>query len=132
MLNKTQLEKLQALTTDQKYGKLLEDAIKTWSSEIDVGFHDFGTCREFSSIYYPDGNKKCCLIGASLIGKERRKNESFGDAIRRFYEISYCGYVWSGFDCDNQRRLDDNKENEDFMFGYTVRQILIENKFPRD
>lgn len=137
MLTEPQIEKLRALTVSQRYGKFLEDAIKTWTSGINFLFKDFGI-RDCSNgnegRIFKCENGSCCLIGAALIGKETDGLEGYCDAARKIFndDVDF-GAVYEGFDdCDNINRIDDFVDTmkeyadsiEDFMFGVKIGRIL--------
>lgn len=130
MLTETQIKKLQALVTSQKYGKLLEDAIKTWSGNVGFIFQQFGV-NSYSfkhKTFIPTFGNKCCLVGAALIGKEKEheSEDVLGAAIRIFkLEQMEIENVWRGFDCPIGNVKTPDWRNDAFMFGYDVKKILL-------
>lgn len=129
MLTQSQLDKLNSLTQHPKFGKLLLDAIENWK-QIKPGRLDYGISSKLlddgSDIFIGD-KFKCCLIGASLIGKTCNwtKRETTHEHCVKYFGISEDEVISliSGFDRSRDRAPSASKEA--YEFGYKVSEIIF-------
>lgn len=136
MLTQEQKSKLESLTYNERYGKLLLSAMKTWEttnpSRGTFGITDYKVTddvlfeTEKLDYYILDNGCKCCLIGASLLGKKSRSG--FTSALEEEYELSFAEKVAivDGFDAPNSVSF--YSDYDAFLFAKSVSEILFDSK----
>lgn len=151
MLTETQVKNLKSLTTHSRFGKLLINAIEQWSKEdvnittgsygitivsleisaetnTEAGSENNSLRKEYD---FAHEDKRCCLIGASLIGKspgilcdiESSLYDNYFVNAREFY------YLYCGFDSDLDQEEELRENIEAFKFGRDVKKALNLEKF---
>lgn len=124
MLTQDQIEKLQPLTKHEKYGKLLEEAIKAWEY-INPVSNDFGINPFSSEKIITCSGGYACLIGASIIGKEF-KNQLYKETMEYYFDISE-NEMWSlieGFDFCEKGEHAAITIDQAYKFGKVIREIV--------
>lgn len=133
MLTPEQKSKLEPLTRNERYGKLLLNAMKTWEttnpSRGTFGITDYKVNddvlleSEKLDYFILDNGCKCCLIGASLLGKKSRSG--FTSALEEEYELSFAEKVAmiDGFDAPNSNSV--YFDYDAFLFAKNVSQIIF-------
>ena len=136
MLTEEQKSKLKPLTCNERYGKLLLNAMKSWEttnpSRGTFGITDYkvndGVSLESEKLDYfiLDNGCKCCLIGASLLGKKSRSG--FTSALEEEYELSFAEKIAiiDGFDAPNTVSV--YSDYDAFLFAKNVSEILFGNR----
>ncbi len=127
MLTEDHLIQLQPLTQHPKFGKLLQAAIQTWSlPDVTPAWGEYGVDYASDVIALMDANE-CCLLGASVVGKEWYYGSIFL-TIENSFQISLDSMegLFQGFDGYVETSSDDN---EAFEFGLKVREIIQPKKF---
>lgn len=134
MLTEEQKIKLEPLTHHPKYGKLLIDAMKTWDfttpSQNTIGITRWESDR-FSDDVIPlykwkideSYNNCCCLVGASLLGKDSHHNLKVSILISFDISRSDVKQLIDGFDGVIDF-VDSNHEG--YKFAKLVSQCLFE------
>ena len=133
MLTQDQKSKLEPFTHDKRYGKLLLNSMKTWEttnpSRGTFGITDYKVNddvlleSEKLDYYILDNGCKCCLIGASLLGKKSRSG--FTSALEEEYDLSFAEKVAiiDGFDAPNSVSV--YSDYDAFLFAKTVSEIIF-------
>lgn len=136
MLTEDQKSKLESLTHNERYGKLLLNAIKTWEITIPsrgtFGVLDYKVNddilleSEKLDHFILDKNCKCCLIGASLLGK--KSCSGFSSALEEEYGLSFAEKIAiiDGFDAPNIYSI--YSDYDAFLFAKNVSEILFGTK----
>jgi len=130
MLTQEQKDKLSEFTNHPKFGKLLQNAILIWDlPKVNPTYSRFGITIEDSVWKVKSLGKSCCLLGASLVGKESVDSEinsmwTITKAAKDSYSIleNEARDLIQGFDCF--RKIPSN-ESEAFIFGNTIGKILF-------
>lgn len=129
MLTQEQKDRLNLLTSHERYGQLLIDAMKTWETatpkQLTYGItrcvenHEAG-CFTTKYDIDPCYDNCCCLIGGALVGK-CSDDSSYRDSIMNIYNLSESEFesLIKGFD------LDDEINNEAYRFGKSVSAIIF-------
>lgn len=97
MLTEQQLKNLAPLCENPKFGKLLSDAIEIWKREDVLPLNNsFGLKIDYKSQifelseYDRKYKYKCCLVGAAVVGKEKKESVScFIDIIYKAIKENY-------------------------------------------
>lgn len=117
MLTNEQLEQLEPLCNHVRYGKILQDAIKIWMTREPV-------CGSFGVSGYPlfESTKGCCLLGASLVGKENFSS-SWEEITNKYFSLSKKEHhsIQYGFDGLSE---DYATDIDAFSFGKRVKDIV--------
>lgn len=136
MLTPEQKSKLKPLTHHEQYGKLLLNAMKTWEttnpSRGTFGITDYKINDDISleseklDYFILDNGCKCCLIGASLLG--RKSFSGFNSALKEEYGLSSDEKIAiiDGFDAPNAYSI--YSDYDAFLFAKNVSEILFGNK----
>lgn len=132
MLTPEQKSKLEPLTQNERYGKLLLNAMKSWEttnpSRGTFGITDYKENDDVSleseklDYFVLDNGCKCCLIGASLLGK---KSQGFTSALEEEYGLNFAEKVAiiDGFDAPNSVSV--YSDYDAFLFAKNVSEILF-------
>ena len=126
MITEDQKNQLEIFTRHERYGRLLNDAIKSWEKitpkQRSYGvtrWNDDNTQSEWQVDDHQDG---CCLIGASILGKSKYDTHLEEAAVAfdlNIFEVLSLAY---GFDFSEKR---DNDNIEALEFGNQVARILF-------
>lgn len=116
MLTQEQLQRLEPLTKDLIFGKLLHDAIKTWKNKnINPFFGRLGIKLNLKTFEleasFANETNSCCLVGAAILKKENPTPynlyvdefllENFYKIIANIYDLEADDVenLVCGFDC---------------------------------
>jgi hypothetical protein len=133
MLTLEQKSKLKPLTNNERYGNLLLNAMKTWETTNPTrgtfGITDYKVNDDVSleseklDYYILDNGCKCCLIGASLLGK--KSCSGFTSALEEEYGLSFAEKIAiiDGFDAPNIYSV--YSDHDAFLFAETVSEIIF-------
>ncbi len=124
MLTQDQKDKLEPLTRHEKYGKLLQEAIKGWE-KVNPAKKRYGIYHKVSKFELDVENPfvtGCCLLGAAMLLKNSDTDYVLDSVLKTFPEISddEACELMSGFDAD-----DPLYRTEAFNFGLEVSKILF-------
>jgi hypothetical protein len=124
MLTQEQKVKLDPLTKHERYGKLLQEAIKGWE-EVNPKKDVFG-------VYWDDGEFKldtggldsvegCCLLGSAMMHK-KSDDDYVLNSVRYSFALNEeeASKLMSGFDGDGALY-----SNEAYEFGLKINKILF-------
>ena len=133
MLTEEQKSKLEPLTQNERYGKLLLNAMKTWEESnpyrgtfgvADYKYNYDGQFKiEDSEHFTLDENRNCCLIGASLLGK--KSCSGIASALEEEYGLSFAEKIAiiDGFDAPNRASI--YSDYDAFLFAKSVSEIIF-------
>jgi hypothetical protein len=133
MLTQEQKDKLEPLTNYKRFGKLLIDAMHTWEFSKPVcaklGITRYSKDKELVKFFEfsdSDIQKECCLVGASLFGKQ---SDFITVALNDYFNIDTLEMIHleSGFDSHDGH--DPRITTEAFEFGKSVGKIVFEKKY---
>lgn len=126
MLTQEQKDLLEPLIHHEKYGKLLQEAIKGWE-EVSPKKNQYGLNHKsdkFELLVVEDDPEStgCCLLGSAMLFKYSDKSSVFPSALRLFSELNEnsVSELMIGFDGDDM-----NNETEAFKFGQKINNILF-------
>lgn len=139
MLTETQIEKLNPLLADARYGTLLQNAMNTWQKDyILPAAHFYGiklcdkdNIENNGKVWQPDcwlrrfGN--CCLVGASMVNSSDMDGLDLRDQIAHKYsiDITEVQFLEVGFDKGIHYSINiTDMSKKAFEFGLKVRQAL--------
>lgn len=122
MLTQEQKDLLEPLTRHEKYGKLLQEAIKGWK--------EVNPLREVFGVYWDHGEFKldtddpdigCCLLGSTMLNKKSDDN-FVSNSVRTSFDLNEeeTSGLMSGFDGDSVLYSD-----EAYEFGLKINNILF-------
>lgn len=128
MLTQDQKDKLEPLTLHSKFGKLLKEAMKTWESATPkratwgaTRFDD--NCNLLDKWELRKNSNECCLVGASMVGKNLTENDII-ESANNYFKLD--GDAWDlvcGFDCSDNLEF----SHEAGKFGKKVTDILFKS-----
>lgn len=128
MLTQDQKDKLEPLTLHPRFGKLLKEAMKTWESATPkratwgaTRFDD--KCNLLDKWELRKNSNECCLVGASIIGKNLTENDII-ESANNYFKLD--GDAWDlvcGFDCSDNLEF----SHEAGKFGKKVTDILFKS-----
>ena len=136
MLTEDQKSRLEPLTCNGRYGKLLLSAMKSWEESnpcrgtfgvVDYKYNDDGSLEiENLDYFILDTNRSCCLIGASLLGK--KSCSGFSSALEEEYGLSFADKIAiiDGFDAPSSDGT--YSDYDAFLFAKSVSEILFGTK----
>jgi len=136
MLTPEQKAKLEPLMNNERYGNLLLNAMKTWETTNPTrgtfGITDYKANDDVSleseklDYYILYNGCKCCLIGASLLGK--KSCSGFTSALEEEYGLSFAEKIAiiDGFDAPGS--ISTYSDYNAFLFAKSVSEILFDIK----
>lgn len=142
MLTETQIEKLNPLLADARYGNLLQNAMNTWQKDyISPASHFYGiklfdknnienehcSGKIWQLDCWPRGNGHCCLVGASMINSNHIDGLNLRNQIAHKYsiDITEVQYLEVGFDKGIHYSINiTDMSKKAFKFGLKVRLAL--------
>lgn len=124
MLTQEQIDKLQPLCQNERYGKILQDAIETWKNSQPCQ-KTFGVYvpNDNNSVFIMGDNKRCCLIGAAGYTKTPFLHSLLKTIVKE-YALTDQEEVWAisdGFDGKNSENF---KYVDAYMFGKQIADII--------
>ena len=127
MLTQEQKDLLEPLTRHEKYGELLIHAMKAWEiaepKRATYGVSRYNNTEQSNSEVISDYNK-CCLVGASIVGKSK-SNEYLEEAAISFQiDIIETLSLAHGFDASGVRFNDDVNA---YQCGNKVSSIIFDS-----
>lgn len=124
MLTQEQKDLLEPLTRHERYGKLLIDAMKTWEiaepKKATYGVSRYNNDVQSNWEIISDYNK-CCLVGASIVGKSEKDSRTEETMIAFDLSELEALSLAAGFDGYDEF----NSDFEAYRFGNQVSAILF-------
>jgi hypothetical protein len=126
MLTQEQKDLLEPLTHHQKFGKLLQEAIKGWE-EVNPKKNQYGLNHKFNKfelLIREDDSESigCCLLGSAMLFKYSDGSSVFSSVLQLFSKLNEnsVSELMIGFDGDDM-----NNETEAYKFGKQINKILF-------
>jgi hypothetical protein len=122
MLTQDQINQLDPLMDHPRYGNLLKDAVQIWKQEnVTPSYAASGLLRK-DDCWKLSHRQKCCLIGASLVGKKYFSDDWGMDAEKYFsLNENEIRSLYFSFDGDD---FFETSVQEALLFAQEVRKIV--------